>query len=254
MSNERLETQEDKIPAYDILKLNKTIECVQKLQRLNEEEKKCSLIEFLYYQLKFISKKVWALQMGILILFIIVFQYVYIDSNAYGVICAIFVPVIVVTGMAEICRNIYGRMIEIENTTYFNIRKVVVARLLIVGMIDLLIITLMLVMMCHTQVVPIKALILYILIPLNSTSCIYFLILHKCRGYITQLSCATICILWSMGLVVLTKYQNIYERVQTSVWVVLIILSSAYLCYVVKELLGTKKYMERYLLCKSEWV
>ncbi|OPJ61444.1 hypothetical protein [Clostridium oryzae] len=235
------------VPRYSQKKLEETVLKSKSIFEENAQKKKASEWEFLISQFFIIKKSFWILQALVIVIFIS-WVNIFNSSEISGdvsVYFAVFVPLFVISAIPEVWKNIQFRALEIENTTYFTLKKVYVARILIIGMYDLLLASILLCTIAYITSTPLYMLIIYFLVPFNTTCCICFIALGSKRRLNSSSFAVSLCTIWTGICYGLAKNIKIYEMVQEKLWYVLIMLSFVYLFRVMtKAISDTKMYFE----------
>ncbi len=96
-------------------------------------------------------------------------------------IIAVIVPFLALLGTIEISKSNVYDMWEIEQSSRTTLVKIIAGRMLIVGVFNLFLITVILIFMAYIYQKPIAEMVLYGLIPFNISCACYFLICTKSR-------------------------------------------------------------------------
>lgn len=134
----------------------------------------------------------------------------------------------------EIWKNRKNQAMEIEGATYYSLRQVCMARILLFGFMDLLIVTAFAVSVVFTVRISVQMFAVNFLIPFNVTGAICFRFLYCKRSeseYLAAAGCFLFMILW----VFIISREEIYCKISGAVWCAALILSIMYLIYVVKR-------------------
>lgn len=197
------------------------------------EDYPLSYMEFLYEQMHFIQKRWWVLQ-GCLLVVLWIFLNnvadVYEMQRLMGMGACLFAIFLV----PEIWKNRRNQAMEIEGAAYYSLRQVCMARILLFGFMDLLIVTAFAVSVVFTVRISAQMFAVNFLIPFNVTGAICFRFLYCKRSeseYLASAGCFLFMILW----VFIISREEIYCKISGTVWCVVLILSIIYLIYVVKR-------------------
>lgn len=165
-------------------KIQETIETSKERFLLAEAEKTLSYRSFLYTQFRLIKKRWWLFQILILVALWAVFPLADDALYAYrsmGVAAALFIILII----PELWKNKTNQCMEIESATYYSLRQVYSARMLLFGIVDVFIIT----VFCGAASISLKLsltdLLIQFLFPLVVTACICFAI-YAISGHLTK--------------------------------------------------------------------
>ena len=194
-------------------------------------------LEFLRQQGRFLRKRWWALQAGVLAL---LWQLLNMAGSSYEMARAMgtLVPLFVVLVLPEFWRNRTAGALEIECTTRHSLRAVYAARMVLFGGADLLLLTLFCSAALATGRVTLRDLVIHFLLPFLVTACICLRTL-ACRGEYAPWAALPLALLWTAGWVGIVLHQELYLRAALPVWLVLLALAAAYLCWAVSKLQTT---------------
>lgn len=232
------------IPAYDEEKMMKTIEASKKEYRKHMLSEPMSGWEFLFQQMLYLSKTYWLSQLMVFLIaaFSLGFMNPHENKITY---CAIFAPLLIIFSIPELWKNISNNSYEVEGTTYFDLRKVYFSRLVLVGMLDLLLTTILIGITVKTSSFSPYEAIIYFFVPFNINCCICFSLLCSrrkiCSEFLAVCSCLSGTIFWYL----LVKHFHVYELLQIKLWYVLLFISVMYLIFAGKRFIETSKcYVE----------
>lgn len=159
-----------------------------------------------------------------------------------GISATIFVVLIV----PEIWKNRRNGAIEIEQASYYTLRQICTARMLMFGVVDLVIVMAFLAITYQTTILSLRDLVVNFLLPVNVSCCICFRVLYsrwEKSEYIAVLSCLVWVGLWMM----IIANDVIYQKIVTPVWVAMLILTFVYFIFCVqKSLVFDEKILEDY--------
>ena len=197
---------------------SKTVKACQNILSesvLSKQSHRTSYFEFLYEQTKFIKKRWWILQGCVLMCLWIWLSNYTSDIKDMMRIMGISATIFVVLIIPEIWKNRRNGAIEIEQASYYTLRQICTARMLMFGVVDL-------------------------------SCCICFRALYsrwEKSEYIAVLSCLVWVGLWMM----IVANDVIYQKIVTPVWVAMLILTFVYFIFCVqKSLLFDEKILEDY--------
>lgn len=228
---------------------NKTVKACQNILSesvLSKQSHRTSYFEFLYEQTKFIKKRWWILQGCVLMCLWIWLSNYTSDIKRYD------------EDYGNICHNICGSdypgnlekqkngAIEIEQASYYTLRQICTARMLMFGVVDLVIVMVFLAITYQTTILSLSDLVVNFLLPVNVSCCICFRVLYsrwEKSEYIAVLSCLVWVGLWMM----IVANDVIYQKIVTPVWVAMLILTFVYFVFCVqKSLVFDEKILEDY--------
>lgn len=239
-----------KVPAYDEKKLLQTIDAAKKEYNRQMLLEPMNGFEFLFQQMMTLSKRYWIMQLIVFFVavFCLRFMNVYDGMNENKIIyCAIFAPLLIIFSIPELWRNISTNTYEVENTTYYDLRKVYLSRLVLVGMLDLIIATLLIGIVVQSSEFSVHEAVIYFFVPFNFNCCICFSLLSS-RKISSELIAVSGCISGAGIWYLLVKDYHVYELLQMKTWYLLLILSLVYLVFVGRRIVeSSRNYLE---VCK----
>lgn len=224
-------------------KIQETIQKSKKAFFMAEQDKLLSYYEFLWTQLRVIQKRWWLLQVLILMALWIALSSiqdeVYI-KRSMGVAASLFVILII----PELWKNRSCGCMEIEAASYYSLKQVYAARMLLFGIVDICLITLFLGTASVGLHFELLELVIQFLFPLCVTACICFGIL--CSKYVFNEAVAVIlCIIWSTIWLFIVLNEKVYVMITIPIWCALLGLTILFLVYSVHRILRKcNKYLE----------
>ena len=232
------------IPAYDEKKMMETIDAAKKEYRRQMLLEPMNRGEFLFQQMLSLSKRYWLTQLVVFFAAAFSLGFGGISKNKMSY-CAIYAPLLIVFSIPELWKNISTNTYEVENTTYFDLRKLYLSRLVLVGMLDLILLTILTVITAQTGGFSLYESAIYFFVPFNVNCCICFSLLWSKRKICSELLAVGSCISGSVFWYVLVKDYHVYELLQTRTWYVLLILSLGYLIFAGKRIVECSRcYLE----------
>lgn len=212
-------------------KIQETIQISKEVFFDSERDRMLSYCEFLWLQFKLIRKRWWILQFLLLFILGATFVSGYYKSyvgRGMGVMASIFVILII----PEIWKNRSCHCMEIEESSYYSLRQVYSARMVLFGIVDVFLLT----VFCGTVTIGLNIeftrLLVQFILPMLVTACICFGTL--CNKHILDENVAIIlCILWCAVWMVITLNEKIYQVVTLPIWLACIGLSLGFLCITV---------------------
>ena len=175
-------------------KIQETVEASKESFLLAEAEKTLSYRSFLYTQFRLIKKRWWLFQILILIALWAVFPLADDALYAYrsmGVAAALFVILII----PELWKNRTSHSMEIESATYYSLRQVYSARMLLFGIADTVMLTVFCTMVSFSMQISFADLLIQFLFPLTVTAGICFAVLSGQHGFSESASVGR-CVIW----------------------------------------------------------
>lgn len=149
--------------------------------------------DFLYSQLRYLKKWVWCA--SALIFAVSILGAAVLSFNMLWVIAS-YTPILAVTILSESSRSERYQMEELEFSTRFSLRSVILARFAILGLTDLFLLALLLPIALLNNTLSLLAAGLYITTPFLLTVCLGLAITRKLRGQDGLYAC------WAMSSLV----------------------------------------------------
>lgn len=208
-----------------------------------EQEKVLSYREFLWIQLKVIKKRWWVLQSLILlalwVALVTVNDEVYIQRSM-GIVATLFVILVI----PELWKNRSCGCMEIEATSYYSLKQVYAARMLLFGITDLFLVTLFLGIVSTRLNFELLELMIQFLVPLCVTACICFGVLCS-RYFLNETVVIILCVLWSSVWLFIVLNESIYPMIAIWVWFVLLGVTILFLIFSIYRILkNCDNYLE----------
>lgn len=209
----------------------------------SEQDKVMSYHEFLWTQLKVIQKRWWILQFLILLILWVALSSIQDEiyiKRSMGVVASLFVILII----PELWKNRSCGCMEIEAASYYSLKQVYAARMLLFGIADISLITLFLGTASAGLHFELSELVIQFLFPLCVTASICFGIL--CSKYVFSEAVGIIlCIIWSTIWLFVILNENIYTMITIPIWCTLLGLAIFFLVFSVYHILrNCNKYLE----------
>lgn len=211
---------------------------------------KMSFRDLFVGQVKYISPYIWIVQAAFLF---IVSGSLLLSTNTINerqtiiTILSVAAPMIALVAMPELAKSFSYNMWELESTSKFSLQKLIVIRLIIIGMMDLFIITIMVIITCTFYEMSFVNVILYILVPFSLANSIYLFILRKFRGKTGAFSCLIAGLFIAIGLGYLSMFNEWYVLTSTYIWIILFIFSLSTLAVEIVKLLKSTQRGEELL-------
>ena len=213
--------------------------CETVIGQVNEEifgEGKLSSFEFLYGQSKFIQKRWWVLQGAVLFLIWILLSDFESRENVLRMLPSM-ATIFAVLIIPEMWKNRRFSTVEIEKTTFYSLRQIMAARMLLFGIVDVAMMTIFLGIVSNTIQIEVYKIIIDFLIPFNVSCCICFRLLYSKRhdhdmeyvAFFLNLICT---VAWSA----IAGTDFIYRQMAMPLWIGILALSLGYLIYCVQKL------------------
>lgn len=215
-------------------KLEETIALSKRILMEREKEKEAGMLEFIFGQMRFISKGTWAVKA---VVFLGMFLALYGIRPQKGAeqMMAVAASLLVLTAMPEIWKNIRYQALDVEGCTRFGLKKAYLARFLLLGMTDLCMATFFVLCTNRWLSSSFYQIALWLLVPYNSMLmvCLSIMAWGK-RG--SESMAEAVGALWMAAVFWLTGYLQIYEKVQLFMWGILLLFSYVYIGFVIGKI------------------
>lgn len=228
-------------------KIQETVSRSKEIFFQAERKEQLSYYEFLWAQLRVIQKRWWLLQFLLLAALWAVLSDGYEGryvQRGMGIIASLFVILII----PELWKNRTSQSMEIEAVSYYSLRQVYAARMLLFGVADIFLVS----VFCQAASVglhiKLTELVVQFLLPLSVTSCICFGALCS-KHYFSEASAIALCVVWSAVWLCIILNENVYEKVAFPVWLGLLGLAFACLAAMVWR---TLKYCNQYVVASFD--
>ncbi len=161
-------------------------------------------------------------------------------KRSMGVVAALFVILII----PELWKNRSCECMEIEAASYYSLKQVYAARMLLFGVTDIFLITLFLGAASAGLHYELSELVVQFLFPLCVTACICFGIL--CSKYsFSETVAIVLCVIWSAAWLLVVLNENVYTMVTVPVWLVLLGVTILFLAFTIYRILkNCNQYLE----------
>jgi len=240
------------VPAYDPEKMRETVQLAKAAYRERQFAARIGFWEFLSMQLRFIGKWVWLAQVVLLLSVLLAVSRRSFAVNEMQHVFLVFscaVPLLAFLGFPEILKSYAHGMAEIEGCTRFSMRKLMGARMLILGLADLCCMTVILAASAARSGTPVLRMILYLFVPFNVTCCGCLTVLEHVKSRQGGYFCAAVCVLCIAVFSQLSFVKGFYETAATGMWIVLFFCSLAYFA---TELFRAFRSFDRLFCSKQE--
>ncbi len=198
-----------------------------------QDNRRASYFEFLLEQFKFIKKRWWVFQGGILLLLWCLLADLAEGENTERVLGAMSV-IFSVMIIPEIWKNRRCSAVEIEKTAFYTLRQICAARTLLFGAVDLVMITIFFGVSVYTLQISAYRIIVDFLVPFNVSCCICFRLLYSRWNDMEYVAVflSMVCIfIWSL----IVSADSVYQRISMPIWIGLLIVSFVYLVFCVHK-------------------
>lgn len=208
----------------------------------SEREGVLSYHEFLWAQFKVMQKRWWVLQF--LVLLSLWAALVHGQEDKYiqrgmGVMASLFVILII----PELWKNRSNQSMEIEAVSYYSLRQIYAARMLLFGIADILLVAVFCGSVSVGPYFEWKGLIVQFLFPLSVTACICFGALCS-KHCVSETVAVALCIVWSALWLFVVLNEGIYTKAAFPIWLCLLGLAFTCLAALVRRTL---------ICCNNYW-
>ena len=226
---------EMKLPGVDESALNAAVRTAKEAFWSGEETRVLSWPAFLYQQMAYINKIWWILQAASLVLLWIMLKTA--GSASYEERClGIMAPLFIILILPELWKNVSSHSLEIEGATLYSLRKVVAARMLVFGMVDLVLLSLFVSVGVSSTRISLFEMLTQFLLPMMVTVCICLRLFsgQRFRGVLPSFAA---CLVWITVWLLLVLREDVYAKISMPVWFALLILSVSYMGYCVHRIM-----------------
>lgn len=201
------------------------------------EDASLPFLQFIFSQFYFIRKKVWAEQLFVILACGLALFYLPEGTKAIAVLSAA-TPLIMLTNVFELSRSYTYRTAEIELSTQYSLKQVMIARLTALGMVDVLCLTILLVLSGIQLPTEIYAVVLYTVVPFLATCFGCLLILNRIKSKECNYYCVALglCITVAIGIATV-QYPKMYERAAMGGWAIVFVVTFIGMMYEVNRML-----------------
>lgn len=207
----------------------KILETIQKSKEVMMEvqsEHTMSYGEFLFSQFRLIRKRWWMLQAALLI--VTFFLMNYLDDSEYlmrtlGTSSVLFIVMII----PEFWRNKESDSLQIEAACLYSLRQIYSARVFLIGVADVFMITLFMFVCCVGMRMQFMDILVQFLFPMVVAAGICFAMLNS--SALNEAASMLGCFLWSVIWWMVTMNDFIYAKITFPVWSILFGLASCFL-------------------------
>ena len=201
-----------------------------------EQEKRLNDWEFLWVQLRLIQKKWWLFQLLLLLLLwaaLPKLRALEHMQRSMGVVATLFVIFMI----PELWKSRTCGFMEIEATSYYSLRQIYAARMMLFGMVDVLLITMFCGISSRTMNITLSELLVQFIFPMVVTACICFGIL--CSKYpFGETTAIIMCLAWSAIWLTVILNDKVYAFLTLPLWITLLGMALIFLAVTVFRILN----------------
>lgn len=234
------------------LELTKSLLAKERYQ--HDKRERLSFTRFLSMQIRFIGWKIWAMQGAMLIavsFFLAASMGEYFLDNPRFVallLCGLSILVIM-TALPFIQRALHYRMNEIEAATYFSSVKLLMAKLLIIGIGDVSMLSCILCFVIFKTSLPTQSAILYLLLPFLLASCgLLYLLGHVPAKRFAAGSIVVCAVLIAAFILLAELYPFFFEQAFSIGWAAICIALVVYCVCQFRRIIARSSYAEMQLI------
>ncbi len=187
--------------------------------------KNFSLYQFIRTQARFLNRKLLALQLLLLCLYALYTIAVLQDNDRFLLFVPI-APLAVLLGTGELSRSSRYGMAELELPAHFSLPQILLARLILITLVDLFSLTCMLCLTAMKTYYSLGALILYGLVPSLLAAAGSLFLMNRLGGANAQYYISAYCVsLSALGALSINMWPEWYFGTATAVWVFVLAVS-----------------------------
>lgn len=200
-------------------KILETINKSKEIFYATEQERVSGYWEFLLNQAGFIRKRWWFLQILVLSATGFLMQSLKEDfyiQRSMGIAGVLFIIMVI----PELWKNQSYGCTEIEASSYYSLRQIYSARILLFGIVDILLLTVFCLLLHGRYYFTLACIISQFIFPMAVTACICYGLL--CNKYFTNETVPVLsCFVWSAAWWLITVNGKIYTAITLPVWAAL---------------------------------
>lgn len=189
----------------------------------SEDRQQLSSAEFLYLQSKYIRKRWWVLQGGILLLLWFILSW---TKSSFGMhrCMGIAAPLFAVLLLPELWKNRSTGTMEIECSVYYSLRQIYAARIFLFAVVDFLLICSFSFAAVLTGKLFVEEILIQFILPYIVTCCICFRTLYS-RKICSEALAVLLCIVWCAVWTQLVLNEKLYKMISLPVWMAMLVIS-----------------------------
>lgn len=208
-----------------------------------EKKQTLSYFDFFYIQLRYCKKRWWFIQAVLLSVYFLMAFYV-LDSatlqRSLGVAASLFIIMII----PEFWKDEATGSTELETTTYYTLRDIYAARLLLFGVVDAAFLFLFCLVLHLAVSVDLLQMVSQFFVPLVITACICFLTLCTWRSR-NEMPAVALCVIFSGCWWEATVQQKIFNAIYTPVWLAILAAGLLFLVWCIRKTLRSAGRLDR---------
>ncbi|MCI8408513.1 MAG: hypothetical protein HFJ09_04480 [Lachnospiraceae bacterium] len=215
------------VAEYDERNLQETIQRSKEAFFKNEEKQLLSGTEFIFQQGKYIHKRWWVLQGGVLLLLWGILQVTeqsFYIQRSMGIAASLFATLI----LPEMWKNKNSNAIEVECITYFSLHQIYAARIFLFALVDLLLLSVFSFFTILTGKLLLEDMLIQFLLPYVVACSICFRCLYSRLGG-NEIFAVFLCVVWTAIWTQIVLSEKIYACISPLVWVSMLVVAVLYL-------------------------
>ncbi|UWD47318.1 hypothetical protein NYR90_12270 [Clostridioides difficile] len=240
MNNKKIKESlmEYTVPKYEASAFQNTIETIHRIT-FNSADKRMNSIDFFISQIGFIRKRTWIIQLLVLCTICsLLFNSAKETNSFYEMLALVSVaaPLFILTNIEEIAKVYNNSVLEIEFSTKNTLHKIIATRMIVFGVSDLLLMSIILLLAKQIIDINILYIIIYILVPFNLMSIGCLEIINRNKGKHTNYYCMIYGISLVLLIFMLATFKNsIYQFEAIDQWLIIFLVTSVILTYEIKK-------------------
>lgn len=227
----------DTLPRAQCEKIEQTVYLARTQMKKVEyaDNNSVSFFTFFLSQFTFIRKQVWVTQFLIVLLFATILIGKPETTTVVGNLSTL-IPLLFLTWTKELSRAFLYETVEVELSTRYTLRQVVMSRIVLIGLMDLLLVTMTSTIGAWRLSVELPHIFMYLAVPFLFTAagCLFILNHFSHKG--NEIFCAG----WSSAIMLISFYlshweTSVYEKILIGAWYIAFIVALALViieCYV----------------------
>lgn len=220
------------VPEFDRDRMENTIRLVRKAYGEKLLTGRIGFLKLAAMQIRFIGRWVWIAQAAFLFLSLLFIDLYHLERHGRLSVLFLFsvvAPMIAFLGIPELLKSHIHNMEEIEACTRFSMRRLIGARMLILGIADLCCLTVIFAASAAGSGTAVARMVLYLLVPFNLTCCGCLTVLDRVKSRYAGYLCGAVCVIFIVAFGRLSLVAEFYEASAAWVWIVMFTISSVYL-------------------------
>ena len=196
-------------------------------------------LQFIFGQIGFIRLRTWIGQLAMLVLICLLLRCFlgigYMDYRIFSMVSTL-TPMLLVFHIEEFARICYKSMLEIEMATKYSLKKLVLSRMCILGILDIVVLAVFIIFLKISLDVSLFGILLYSLVPFNITVIgLLYLLKYSGRGLYGYWALSYTVFVCAFFVIVPRCEPFIYSRDNQNIWMLACIVSLCVLVRTIKE-------------------